>query len=99
MLLTDQRFCITPPYRTARPGRLIRPTNVAAVICHALSPAFSQLGYAAQLPNVPPFPTFGWSAVRHRGPPPRTDWYESRATQGRVGPSWPTLPGGVSTFV
>src|ERR1019366_7910342 len=48
MLLTDQRFCMTPPYRTARPGRLISPTKVAAVICHALSPAFSQLGYASQ---------------------------------------------------
>src|SRR5471032_687557 len=48
MLLTDQRFCMTPPYRIARPGRLISPTNVAAVICHALSPAFSQLGYAFQ---------------------------------------------------
>ena len=46
MLFTDQRFCMTPPYRTARPGRLISPTNVAAVICHALSPGFSQLGYA-----------------------------------------------------
>ncbi len=45
MLLTDQRFCMTPPYRTARPGRLISPTNVAAVICHALSPALSQDGY------------------------------------------------------
>ena len=44
MLFTDQRFCITPPYRTARPGRLISPTNVAAVICHALSPALSQDG-------------------------------------------------------
>src|SRR6476661_9465620 len=49
MLLTDQRFCITPPYRTARPGRLISPTNVAAVICQALSPGLSQLGYASQL--------------------------------------------------
>src|SRR5580700_4865453 len=49
MLFTDQRFCMTPPYRTANPGRLISPTNVAAVICHALSPALSQLGYAAQL--------------------------------------------------
>ena len=49
MLLTDQRFCMTPPYRTARPGRLISPTNVAAVICHALSPAFSQLGYDSQV--------------------------------------------------
>ncbi len=46
---TDQRFCMTPPYRTASPGRLISPTNVAAVICHALSPAFSQLGYDSQV--------------------------------------------------
>src|SRR5579859_2303793 len=44
MLLIDQRFCITPPYRTARPGTLIRPTSVAAVICHEVSPGFSQLG-------------------------------------------------------
>src|SRR3984957_18527689 len=48
MLFTDQRFCMTPPYRIASPGRLMSPTNVAAVICHALSPAFSQLGYASQ---------------------------------------------------
>src|SRR4030081_3749197 len=48
MLLTDQRFCIPPPYRTARPGRLISPTNVAAVICQALSPGFSHVGYALQ---------------------------------------------------
>src|SRR2546430_12333304 len=44
MLLIDQRFCITPPYRTARPGMLIRPTSVAAVNCQAVSPEFSQLG-------------------------------------------------------
>src|SRR5436305_10246990 len=44
MLLIDQRFCITPPYSTARPGTLIRPTSVAAVICQEVSPAFSQLG-------------------------------------------------------
>ena len=44
MLLTDQRFCITPPYRTTRPGTLISPTSVAAVICHAVSPELSQLG-------------------------------------------------------
>src|SRR6267378_6294603 len=56
MLLTDQRFCITPPYSTARPGRLISPTNVAAVICQALSPAFSHVGYAFQ-DKVPPFPS------------------------------------------
>ena len=49
MLFTDQRFCITPPYRTARPGRLISPTNVAAVICHALSPGLSQLWYGSQV--------------------------------------------------
>src|SRR5437588_8937345 len=44
MLLTDQRFCITPPYRTARPGTLISPTSVAAVICQAVSPLLSQVG-------------------------------------------------------
>ena len=44
MLFTDQRFCMTPPYRTTRPGTLIRPTRVAAVICHALSPGFSHVG-------------------------------------------------------
>ncbi len=44
MLLTDQRFCITPPYRTARPGTLIRPTRVAAVICQAVSPELSHVG-------------------------------------------------------
>src|SRR6266567_6616694 len=44
MLLIDQRFCITPPYRTARPGMLIRPTSVAAVSCQAVSPELSQLG-------------------------------------------------------
>src|SRR6266516_3535035 len=49
MLFTDQRFCITPPYRTARPGTLMSPTSVAAVICHALSPGLSQLGYACQV--------------------------------------------------
>jgi hypothetical protein len=32
-------------YSTASPGRLIRPTNVAAVICHVLSAGFNQLGY------------------------------------------------------
>src|SRR5579875_1297133 len=37
-----QRFCMTPPYRTTRPGTLIRPTSVAAVICQAVSPWFNQ---------------------------------------------------------
>src|SRR5438067_324294 len=44
MLLIDQRFCITPPYSTARPGTLIRPTSVAAVICQEVSPGFNQEG-------------------------------------------------------
>src|SRR6516165_3613023 len=44
MLLIDHRFCITPPYRTARPGTLIRPTRVAAVICQEVSPGFSHVG-------------------------------------------------------
>src|SRR5947209_7210826 len=48
MLFTDQRFCITPPYSTASPGTLIRPTSVAAVNCHALSPGFNQDGYGSQ---------------------------------------------------
>src|ERR1700722_18737444 len=44
MLLIDQRFCMTPPYSTTSPGRLINPTSVAAVICHDVSPALSQPG-------------------------------------------------------
>src|SRR5258706_13005514 len=43
MLLIDHRFCITPPYRTARPGMLIKPTRVAAVSCQAVSPELNQL--------------------------------------------------------
>src|SRR5205823_10444477 len=44
MLLIDHRFCITPPYSTARPGTLIKPTRVAAVICQEVSPGFSHVG-------------------------------------------------------
>src|SRR5438270_6823043 len=44
MLLIDQRFCITPPYSTASPGTLIKPTSVAAVNCHEVSPEFSHDG-------------------------------------------------------
>jgi hypothetical protein len=39
--LMDQRFCIAPPYRTTRPGTLIKPTNVAAVNCQDVSPVLS----------------------------------------------------------
>src|SRR5437588_11997384 len=35
---------IRPEYRMARPGTLWMPTRVAAVSCHPVSPAFSQLG-------------------------------------------------------
>src|SRR5271170_3866694 len=42
---TAHFFGTIDAYSTARPGRLISPTNVAAVICHVLSAGFSQLGY------------------------------------------------------
>ena len=42
MVLTTHFFWTKPPNRTARPGTLIRATNVAAVSCQALSPVFSQ---------------------------------------------------------
>ena len=41
MVLTTHFFWTRPPKRTARPGTLIRATNVAAVSCQALSPVFS----------------------------------------------------------
>jgi hypothetical protein len=44
MVFTAHLRCTSPPYRTAKPGRLIRPTRVAAVNCQEVSPAFSQLG-------------------------------------------------------
>src|SRR5437763_6803133 len=62
MLLIDQRFCITPPYRTTRPGTLIRPTSVAAVICQALSPALSQVGASTGMDLLALDGTYG----RHR---------------------------------
>src|SRR6266550_7818991 len=69
MLFTDQRFCITPPYRTARPGRLMSPTSVAAVICQALSPAFSHVGYAFQdmCLHFPPLSTRSHPSRAHAG--------------------------------
>ena len=44
MVFTAHFFGTSPAYRTARPGRLIRPTNVAAVSCQAVSPVSSQFG-------------------------------------------------------
>ena len=49
MLLIDQRFCITPPYSTTSPGTLISPTSVAAVICQAVSPGLSHVGYGSHI--------------------------------------------------
>ena len=42
---TAHFFGTIDAYSTANPGRLIKPTNVAAVICHVLSAGLSQLGY------------------------------------------------------
>ena len=105
MLLTDQRFCIAPPYSTRGPAALISPTNVAAVNCHALSPALSQLGYAKP-GHVPPFPTFVDLMLKERlelhgrTSPPLRSGYEIRPSPhlGRaiLADSW--LPG-LSTFV
>ena len=44
MVLTAHFFWTSPAYRTAMPGRLIRPTSVAATNCQALSPEFIQSG-------------------------------------------------------
>ena len=44
MVLTAHFFWTIPPYSTAMPGMLIRPTSVAATNCQALSPGFSQSG-------------------------------------------------------
>src|SRR5215471_19283477 len=43
---------IRPAYRMARPGTLCSPTNVAAVSCQALSPAFSQFGPDVMSRNI-----------------------------------------------
>jgi hypothetical protein len=44
IVLTPHFFCTRPPYNTAMPGKLIKPTRVAAVSCQALSPAFNHCG-------------------------------------------------------
>src|SRR5712691_11113185 len=49
-------FCLTyPPYRTARPGMLCMPTNVAAANCHALLPLSSHLGDGTSIYFSPAF--------------------------------------------
>ena len=41
IVLTTHFFWTKPPKSTARPGTLMRATNVAAVSCQALSPVSS----------------------------------------------------------
>jgi hypothetical protein len=41
---TAHFFFTMLPYRITRPGTLCMPTSVAEIICHALSPLFSQDG-------------------------------------------------------
>ncbi len=41
MVFTAHFRCTRPPYNTAMAGMLMRPTRVAAVNCHALSPGLS----------------------------------------------------------
>ncbi len=41
MVFTAHLRCTRPPYSTAMAGMLMRPTRVAAVNCHALSPELS----------------------------------------------------------
>src|SRR3974390_72278 len=43
--LTDHFLGTMEAESTARAGKLIKPTKVAATICQVLSPGFNQLGY------------------------------------------------------
>ena len=47
IVLTAHFFGTNPPYKQASPGRLIRPTNVAAVSCQELLPVSSHDGWHA----------------------------------------------------
>ena len=88
MLFTDQRFCITPPYRITSPGTLIRPTNVAAVSCQALSPGFSQAGYGAHAAASTSFSPFG-TQNRHATVPGGGRIQRSRKKKTPPGPKEP----------
>src|SRR5947209_11936877 len=93
MLLIDQRFCMTPPYRTTSPGTLIKPTSVAAVICQALSPELSHEG--ASTGNVSPS-CFGY--VRTAPTAPRTEHWHDRFT-ARMLAQAPRAPHGLQSRV
>src|ERR1700722_7642877 len=62
-------FCTRPPYSTARAGIDISPTSVAAVICQALSPDPSQVGYGITV-FTPPGAACYEGATRVLGSPP-----------------------------
>jgi hypothetical protein len=44
IVFTTHFFGTKPPYNNARPGTLIKATNVAAVSCHDVLPVSSQSG-------------------------------------------------------
>src|ERR1700753_406597 len=63
-------FCTRPPYSTARAGMDISPTSVAAVICQALSPELSQVGYGITV-FAPPGGYLGYEGpLGFQGHPP-----------------------------
>src|SRR2546421_1262576 len=55
-----------PAYRMARPGTLWIPPRVAAVSCHPVSPALSQLGPETMSRNIEP-PLFSLAANDDKG--------------------------------
>src|SRR5271156_6578967 len=57
-------FWTIPAYRTMRPGTLCSPTSVAAVICQALSPWFSQSGFGLALAQFDVAISAAWRAWR-----------------------------------
>ena len=71
MVLTAHFFWTMPPYSTAMPGKLIKPTSVAATSCQALSPGLSQSGYGDMVQIHPSLEKTGFT-----GSPalPHTTW-------------------------
>src|SRR3984893_5147375 len=51
-----------PPYRTARPGMLCRPTKVAAANCQALFPVSSHCGDGTSAISFSPLSLCRWDA-------------------------------------
>src|SRR5580704_3366008 len=78
---TAHFFWTIDAYRTASPGRLIRPTNVAATSCHVLSAGFSQLGYGTSCDAAPSTARVLLSCVHE---PPAPPSHERGVTHRRV---------------